>query len=225
MNGTYITAVRTGAASGVATRILARPDASTAGIIGAGVQAKTQLEAVAAVRPIREARVFDVIPEAADRYAAEMSEKLGIRVTRADTAEAAVRDMDVVCAASTSKTPVVLGAWLNPGAHINGVGSHSVDARELDTEAIVRSKVVVDTTDAALAEAGDLITPIQEGAITADHIHAELGDMITGKKPGRTSDQEITLFKSQGIAIQDVATAQLVYQKAKERGIGTEVNL
>jgi ornithine cyclodeaminase/alanine dehydrogenase len=225
MNGTYITAVRTGAASGVATRILARPDASTAGIIGAGVQAKTQLEAVAAVRPIREARVFDVIPEAADSYAAEMSEKLGIRVTRADTAEAAVRDMDVVCAASTSKTPVVLGAWLKPGAHINGVGSHSVDARELDTEAIVRSKVVVDTTDAALAEAGDLITPIQEGAITADHIHAELGDIITGTKPGRTSDQEITLFKSQGIAIQDVATAQLVYQKAKERGIGTEVNL
>jgi ornithine cyclodeaminase/alanine dehydrogenase len=225
MNGTYITAVRTGAASGVATRLLARDDAATAGIIGAGVQAKTQLEAVAAVRPIREARVYDVMPEAADRYAAEMSRQLGIPVLRAETAEGAVRDMDVICAASTSKTPVVLGAWLKPGAHINGVGSHSVDARELDTEAIVRSKVVVDTTDAALAEAGDLLDPIKEGAITADHIHAELGDIITGKKPGRVSDQEITLFKSQGIAIQDVATAQLVYRMAKERGIGVEVNL
>jgi ornithine cyclodeaminase/alanine dehydrogenase-like protein (mu-crystallin family) len=166
-----------------------------------------------------------VVPEAAEKYAAEMSERLGIRVARAETAEAAVRDMDIVCAASTSKTPVVLGTWLKPGAHINGVGSHSVDARELDTEAIVRATVVVDTVDAALAEAGDLLDPIKEGAITADHIHAELGDIITGKKPGRTSDQEITLFKSQGIAIQDVATAQLVYRKAKERGIGTEVDL
>jgi ornithine cyclodeaminase/alanine dehydrogenase len=225
MNGTYITAVRTGAASGVATRLLARADAATAGIIGAGVQAKTQLEAVCVVRPIREARVYDLMPEAADKYAAEMSDRLGIRVTRAESAEDAVRESDVVCAASTSKTPVVLGAWLRDGTHINGVGSHSVDARELDTEAIVRSKVVVDTIDAALAEAGDLLDPIKEGAITADHIHAELGDVITGKKPGRTSEQEITLFKSQGIAIQDVATAQLVYRMAKERGIGTEVNL
>jgi ornithine cyclodeaminase/alanine dehydrogenase len=225
MNGTYITAVRTGAVSGVATRLLARPDASTVGIIGAGVQAKTQLEAVCAVRPIREARVFDIVPEAAQRYAAELGERLAIPVTPAATAEEAVRDMDIVCAASTSKTPVVLGEWLREGAHINGVGSHSVDARELDTQAVVRSTVVVDTMDAALAEAADLLMPIDEGAITAEHIHAELGDVITGKKPGRTSDREITLFKSQGLAIQDVATAQLVYRKAKERGIGTEVNL
>jgi ornithine cyclodeaminase/alanine dehydrogenase len=225
MNGTYITAVRTGAVSGVATRLLARPDASTTGIIGAGVQAKTQLEAVCAVRPIREARVYDVVPAAAAAYASEMSERLGVAVRPAASAEEAVRDMDVICAASTSKTPVVLGDWLREGAHINGVGSHSVDARELDTQAVLRSKVVVDTLDAAMAEAGDLLIPIEEGAITRDHIHAELGDVITGKKPGRTSEQEITLFKSQGLAIQDVATAQLVYRMAKERGIGTEVNL
>ena len=225
MDGTYITAVRTGAASGIATRLLARPDASTAGIIGAGVQAKTQLEAVCAVRPIAEARVYDVVPDAAAAYASEMSERLGITVRPAASAEEAVRDMDVVCAASTSKTPVVLGDWLREGAHVNGVGSHSVDARELDTQAILRSKVVVDTMDAAMAEAADLLIPIEEGAITRDHIHAELGDVITGKKPGRTSEQEITLFKSQGLAIQDVATAQLVYRMAKERGIGTEVNL
>jgi ornithine cyclodeaminase/alanine dehydrogenase len=225
MNGTYITAVRTGAASGVATRLLARPDAATAGIIGAGVQAKTQLEAVCAVRPIREARVYDVVPAAAEQFAAELGGQLGIPVIPASTAEAAVRDMDVVCAASTSKTPVVFGDWLREGAHINGVGSHSVDARELDTRTIVRSTVVVDAIDAALAEAGDLLTPIAEGAITQDHIYAELGDIITGKKPGRTSDRQITLFKSQGLAIQDVATAQLVYRLAKARGIGTEVNL
>jgi ornithine cyclodeaminase/alanine dehydrogenase len=225
MNGTYITAVRTGAVSGVATRLLARPEAATVGIIGAGVQAKTQLEAVCAVRSISEARVFDVVPEAAARYAAEMSERLGVPVRPAAAAEEAVREMDVVCAASTSKTPVVLGDWLKEGAHINGVGSHSVDARELDTRTIVRSTVVVDTMDAAMAEAGDLLDPIAEGAVTEAHIRAELGDVITGKKPGRTSPREITLFKSQGLAIQDVATAQLVYRMARERGIGIEVSL
>ena len=119
----------------------------------------------------------------------------------------------------------MLGAWLKPGAHVNGVGSHSVDARELDTEAIVRSKVVGRYHRCRAGRGRRPAHPIKEGAITADHIYAELGDILTGKKPGRTSDQEITLFKSQGIAIQDVATAQLVYRMAKERGIGTEVNL
>jgi ornithine cyclodeaminase/alanine dehydrogenase len=225
MNGTYITAVRTGAAAGVATRYLAREDASTAGIIGAGVQAKSQLDAVCTVRPITSARVFDVVPEAAASFAAEMSERLGIHVEPAATPEEAVRGMDVVCTASTSKTPVVLGEWLKEGAHVNGIGSHSVDARELDTQVIVRSKVVVDTMDAAMAEAGDILTPIEEGAITQEHIHGELGDVVTGKIAGRSGPGEITLFKSQGLAIQDVATAQLVYRAAKERGIGVEAAL
>lgn len=225
MNGTYITAVRTGAAAGVATRYLARADAATAGIIGAGVQAKTQLEAVCAVRPITSARVYDVFPEAAAKFAVEMSARLGITVTAAATAEEAVRGADVICTASTSKTPVVLGEWLKAGAHINGIGSHSTDARELDTASVVRSRVIVDTMDAAMAEAGDILMPIAEGAITADHIAGELGDVITGKIPGRSSETEITLFKSQGLAIQDVATAQLVYKAAVAQGIGIEVNL
>lgn len=225
MNGTYITAVRTGAAAGVATRHLARASAASVGIIGAGVQAKTQLEAVCAVRPISSARVYDIFPEAAARFAAEMSERLGIPVLAVATAEEAVREMDVICTASTSKTPVVLGEWLKPGAHINGIGSHSTDARELDTQAVVRSTVVVDTMDAAMAEAGDLLMPIAEGAITQDHIHGELGDVITGKIPGRTGETEITLFKSQGLAIQDVATANLVFRAAVEKGIGVEVSL
>ena len=225
MNGTYITAVRTGAAAGVATRYLARAGAASAGIIGAGVQAKTQLEAVCAVRPISSARVYDIFPEAAAQFAAEMSERLGIPVLAVATAEEAVREMDVICTASTSKTPVVLGEWLKPGAHINGIGSHSTDARELDTQAVVRSTVVVDTMDAAMAEAGDLLMPIAEGAITQDHIHGELGDVITGKIPGRTGETEITLFKSQGLAIQDVATANLVFRAAVEKGIGIEVSL
>ncbi len=225
MNGTYITAVRTGAAAGVATRYLVRADAATAGIIGAGVQAKTQLEAVCAVRPITSARVYDVFPEAAAKFAVEMSARLGITVTAAATAEEAVRGADVICTASTSKTPVVLGEWLKPGAHINGIGSHSTDARELDTACVVRSRVIVDTIDAAMAEAGDILMPIAEGAITADHIAGELGDVITGKIPGRSSETEITLFKSQGLAIQDVATAQLVYKAAVAQGIGIQVNL
>lgn len=225
MNGTYITAVRTGAAAAVATRYLARADASTAGILGAGVQARTQLAAICAVRGITSARVHDVAPERAADFAREMAQSLGIDVVAVGSAEEAIRGSDIVCTASTAKTPVVNGDWLEDGAHINGVGSHSADARELDTRTVVRSKVVVDTLDAAMAEAGDLLIPIAEGAITEGHIYAELGDIVTAKKPGRVDEREITLFKSQGLAIQDVATAFLVYRLATERGIGTVVDL
>lgn len=225
MDGTFITAMRTGATSGVATKYLARADAVTAGIIGAGVQARTQLAAVCAVRPITSARVFSRSAERRAAFAEAMAAELGIDVSPVDSAEAAVRGSDVVCTASTSKTPVVVGEWFEPGAHINGVGSHSVDARELDAATVLRSKVVVDTMDAAMAEAGDLLMPIADGLITQDHITAALGEIVTGQKPGRESDSEITLFKSQGLAIQDVATAALVYRIANERGIGTRATL
>ena len=132
---------------------------------------------------------------------------------------------DVIIAASSAKTPVFDGEWLSPGAHINGVGSHAPTARELDTATVLKSKLVVDQREAALAEAGDVIIPINEGHITAEHIHAELGEVVAGQKEARTGTAEITLFKSVGLAIQDVATATRVYQLAKEKGVGTTLSL
>ncbi len=225
MDGTYITAVRTGAASGVATKYLATTDATTVAIIGAGVQARTQLAAVCEVRPITSARVYAPSEQHRQEYATEMSRVLGIDVTAAASAEDAVRGAAIVCTASTSKTPVLDGTWLEPGVHINCAGSHSPDARELDTTTVVRSTVVVDSRDAALAEAGDLMIPIASGDISEDHIRAELGEIVAGMKPGRTDPSEITLFKSQGLAIQDVATASLVFKRASEKGIGSQVDL
>ncbi|MEJ5199473.1 MAG: ornithine cyclodeaminase family protein [Anaerolineae bacterium] len=224
MDGAFLTAMRTGAASGVATKYLARADARVVGIFGAGIQARTQLMAMAAVRPIVEARVYDPLADHAAAFSREMSEALGIRVQPVAEPRAAVEGCDIIVAASTSKTPVFDGAWLAPGTHINGVGSHSPDARELDAQTIRQSKVVVDLRDAALAEAGDLIMPINAGEITADHIYADLGEIVTGK-PGRTDPGEITLFKSVGLAIQDVSTAVRVYELARQKGIGQEIPL
>jgi alanine dehydrogenase len=224
MDGAFLTAMRTGAASGAATKYLARPDAKVVGIFGAGIQARTQLMAMCAVRPIVEARVFDPVAELADKFCAELSAALGITVHRVTTARAAVEGCDIIVAASTSKTPVFDGQWIAPGTHINGVGSHSLDARELDSLTIQRSKVIVDLRSAALAEAGDLVTPINAGEITADQIYADLGEIVTGT-PGRTNADEITLFKSVGLAIQDVSTATKVYELARQKGIGQEISL
>jgi ornithine cyclodeaminase/alanine dehydrogenase-like protein (mu-crystallin family) len=153
-----------------------------------------------------------------------MAAALKITVRRVSDPREAVAGCDIVVTATTSKAPVFAGAWLEPGTHINGVGSHSLDAAELDTEAVRRARVVVDLRSAALAEAGDLVIPINAGELTADHIYAELGEIVAGK-PGRTDEQEITLFKSVGLAIQDVSAAIRVYQLARAKGIGQEVNL
>ncbi len=224
MDGAYLTAMRTGAASGVATKYLARPDARVVGIFGAGIQARTQLMAMVAVRPITAARVYDPRADLADAFCREMSQALGISCVAVAEPRAAVEGCDIIITASTSKTPVFDGQWLAPGTHINGVGSHSPDARELDSLTIRRSKVVVDLRSAALAEAGDLIIPINAGEITADHIRAELGEIVAGA-PGRSQADEITLFKSVGLAIQDVSTATRVYELARQKGIGQEIHL
>jgi ornithine cyclodeaminase/alanine dehydrogenase len=215
-----LTAMRTGAVSGVATRYLARPDAATVTVFGAGAQARTQLSAICAVRPIKRAFVVDPVSEAAQRYASEMTEQLNIPVEPAGDARAAVEMAGVVITAITAHEPLFDGNWLCPGVHINGIGSHSPGARELDTTVIQRAKVVTDQTAACLAEAGDLIVPIQEGTITEAHIHAQLGEIVAGLKPGRKADDEITLFKSVGLAIQDVAVAVQVFKKAQAAGIG-----
>ncbi len=224
MDGAFLTAMRTGAASGVATRRLARPDAKVVGLFGAGIQARTQLMAMCAVRPISEARVYDPVLEHANRFCRDMGDALGIAVRPATSARDAVEGCDIVITASTSKTPVFDGQWLASGTHINGVGSHSLDARELDSRTILRSKVIVDLRSAALAEAGDLVTPINAGEITADHIYADLGEIVTGA-PGRADAGEITLFKSVGLAIQDVSAAIKVYELARQKGIGQEISL
>jgi len=225
MDGGYLTAVRTGAASGVATKYLARSAGNlTAAIFGAGVQAKMQLWAVTEVRNIAKALVYDISAEAMDKFISEMNPKLKIEISKAASTEQML-GCDIICTATSSSTPLFDGSLLKGGTHINGIGSHSPDARELDTETIKRSLLVGDSFEACIKEAGDMMIPLKEGAITESHFYGELGEIITGKKQGRTDDKQITLFKSNGLAIQDAATAKLVYQKAMDAGIGMQVEI
>jgi alanine dehydrogenase len=198
MDGRLITEVRTAAVSAVATQHLASPDASILAIIGSGVQARSHLEALRLVRNFREVRVWS------PRRAAAFAKEHGVRA--AASAEEAVRGADVVVTATTSPTPVLSGGWLSPGAHINAVGAPRPDWRELDDEVLGRSLVYVDSREAALEESGDVIA--------AGEIFAEIGEVVSGARPGRRSAEEITLFKSLGLAVEDVATAELVYHKA-----------
>jgi ornithine cyclodeaminase/alanine dehydrogenase len=225
MDGGYLTAVRTGAVSGLATKYLARQeDGQIAAIFGAGVQAQMQLWGVCEARNVSNAIVYDVMPGAASRFATEMGKKLGIPVEASEKPEALLA-ADIICTATTSVHPIFDGTFVKEGTHINGIGSHSPGARELDTAIIKRSLLIADSREACLHEAGDIMIPIEEGAITAEHIHAELGEIVTGKKLGRTSGKQITIFKSNGLAIQDVAAAKLVYDRAKAKGIGKEAEI
>jgi len=226
MDGEYFTAVRTGAASGVATKYLARNDkGQKAGIFGAGVQGKKQLWAMAIARDLAKAYVYDIVDASATRFIEEMSIKLNLEVVKADSPEHILEETDIICTATSSPTPIFDGNKVREGTHINSVGSHMPNVRELDTAIIKRSKIIADSYEACLNEAGDIMIPIHEGAIDKSHLYAELGEIIIGKKPSRANDREITLFKSNGLAIQDVATAKLVYDKAVQAGIGTEVEL
>ncbi|MEX0804975.1 MAG: ornithine cyclodeaminase family protein, partial [Candidatus Binatia bacterium] len=215
----------TGAASGVATKYLARRNSSRVGLLGSGIQAQTQLQAMCAVRPIKLAKVFSPTSDHRASFAKRMAAKLGIEVIPVTKPEEAVRESDIVIAASAAKTPIMSGNWLMPGTHVNGIGSHTPDARELDENTIKRSKIVVDSMEAALREAGDLLIPIANGIVNQEHIFGELGELVLGKKAGRINEDEITLFKSQGLAIEDISTAKLVYQKAKAAGKGMELHI
>lgn len=226
MDGGYLTAIRTGAVSGVATKYLARKDkGQKVGIFGAGVQGKAQLWAMAVTRDITKAYVYDSIEAAIPKFIEEMSTRLGLEVVKATSPEQILEEADIICTTTTSPTPLFDGSKVREGTHINGIGSHTPNARELDTAIIKRAKVVADSYEACLKEAGDIIIPINEGAIDKSHMYAELGEVVTGKKPARVNDKEITLFKSNGLAIQDVATAKLVYDKAVQAKIGAEVVL
>jgi ornithine cyclodeaminase/alanine dehydrogenase len=225
MDGGYLTAVRTGAVSGLATKYLARDEpAQTAGIFGAGVQAKMQLWGVYEARKIVKAMVYDKFPEAAQNFAEEMGKKLNIPIDIASDPEDLLQ-ADIICTATSSPTPIFEGSKVKEGAHINGIGSHTPNARELDTTIVKRSLFIADSREGCLSEAGDIMIPIQNGELTPDHIHAELGEIINGRKTGRTSPGQITLFKSNGLAIQDAATAKLVYDMAVKNGIGKEADI
>jgi ornithine cyclodeaminase/alanine dehydrogenase-like protein (mu-crystallin family) len=225
MDAASITAIRTAAVSGVATKLLARQDARSVAILGSGVQGHTHVDAMMAARPFERVVVWSRNTEHARTLAASATKKHGVAVTTAPTAEAAVREADVVCTVTASREPVLQGQWLRPGTHLNVVGASIPTAREIDTDAVKRSRVFVDRRESALAEAGDLLIPIQEGAVTAAHIGPELGELIVGSAQGRASDAEITLFKSLGIAVEDLASAHYLYDSAKQEGSGTWVEL
>ncbi|MFZ5823613.1 MAG: ornithine cyclodeaminase family protein [Bacillota bacterium] len=224
MDATAVTAIRTGAVSGVATRALARADAGDLAIIGSGVQAAVHLEAMLHARPIRRVRVWSRTPAKARAFAERASARHGIRVEPMESAEAAVRGADLICTTTSAKEPVLRGEWIAPGAHINAAGSSVATARELDTAAVVRSSLFVDRRESTVNEAGDFLFPKREGAVTDEHIRAELGEVLLGKAPGRRSAEEVTLFKSLGLAVEDLAAAEYVYQQALAKDRGTWVD-
>ena len=227
MDGTYLTALRTGAASGAATDLLARKDAGVAAIFGAGAQGRTQLLAVCEVRDIERAWVYDVNPQAAERYAQEMGGKARIPADLrvASSPAEAIREADVICTATTSNAPVFADRDLKPGVHVNAVGSFTPEMQEIPEETVGRARIVVGSREASLAETGDLIIPIRKGLITADDIYAELGEIAAGTKPGRDTAEEITLFKSVGNAVQDVSVARRVMEEAQRLGLGIETDI
>ncbi len=213
--------LRTGAASALATKYLAGPNASVVGIIGTGWQARSQLVATSKVRPVALVNVYSRDPARRSAFAEEMIRELGAEVTTADSAQEAVEGTDIVITATTSRDPVLLGAWLRPGVHINAIGSNWASKREIDTEVVRRSdRIVVDDLEQAKIEAGDLLGPIDEGLLDWERV-VELGQLVTGEVVGRTSAAQITLFESQGIALEDVATMKLAFDRARAAGIGS----
>jgi ornithine cyclodeaminase len=220
IDATSITAIRTAAASGVATKLLAREDAGDLAIIGSGTQARTHLEAMRVARKLRRVRVASKDLGRARAFAERQSRKHGIEVEAVASAKEAVEGADLICTTTSSKDPVVLGEWIAPGAHINAVGSSVPSARELDTAAVARARLYVDRRESTLNEAGDFLIPKKEGAIGDDHIVGEIGEILTGKVRRRRSPEDVTLFKSLGIAVEDVASARHIYEKAKAAGTG-----
>jgi ornithine cyclodeaminase len=223
LDASAITAIRTAAVSGLATRLLARPNAAELAILGAGVQALTHLEAMLAVRPITRVRVWTRTPENARRFAQRAARQHGITVEAMERPEDAVRGADVICTVTASREPVLRGEWLAPGVHINAAGSSVPAARELDSAAVARARLFVDRRESTLNEAGDFLTPKKEGVFGDDHILGEIGDLVLQRIVGRQSPQDITLFKSLGIGVEDVASARFIYRKALTAKAGTAV--
>ncbi len=226
LEGGSLTAIRTGAVSGLATDLLARPNSRALAVFGSGVQARTQAEAVCRVRPIETLWICNPSVEKAEEMASQISgiDPFPTDVRPVRSSCEALASADIVCTATTSRTPVFCDAELQPGTHINAVGSYQPHVREIPAETVRRAYVAVDRREAALEEAGDLIQPIEQGLITPQHIQCELGDLLLGANAGRPSDDRITLFKSVGLAVQDTAAAQAVLASARRQGFGANID-
>lgn len=222
--GGFLTAWRTGAASGAATDLLALPTAGSAAVFGAGIQARTQILAIAAVRPLETIRVYAPTRSRLLEFVNAISSEVQAEVVAADSPQEALQDAHVICAATTSMAPVFAGNLVSAGCHVNGVGSYTLEMREVDAELVARSRVFVDSLVAAGAEAGDLVQAEREG-LTSSENWTELGDVVENPARGRRDESEITFFKSIGVAIQDLAAAQLALERARELGLGTELDL
>jgi len=220
-----ITAVRTAATSGVATRLLASKDARKLSILGSGIQARAHLDAMLAVRNIKKVSVWSRTAENARRFVEQAHHRHDVSINIADTVAAAVAQADIICTTTSAPEPVLLGKWISPGTHINAVGSSVSFTRELDTAAMVNGRLFVDRRESTLNEAGDFLFPKKEGALGDDHILGEIGELLLGTATGRKSPTDITIFKSLGLAIEDVASAAYIYRQAKAKGAGTLVEL
>jgi ornithine cyclodeaminase len=225
LDASEVTATRTAAVSAVATRLLAREDAGDLAILGAGVQARSHLEAMICARKVRRVRVFSRSRSSAETFAAHALRRHGIRVEAVDSARAAVEGADLVCTTTSSSVPILLGDWIAPGAHINAAGACTKNARELDSTAVLRSRLYVDRRESAQNEAGDFLIPKSEGLFGDDHIRGEIGELLVGACAGRRTSEEITLFKSLGIAVEDLAVASHLDRLAREQGLGVQVEL
>jgi len=225
IDGSCITAIRTAAVSAVATRVLARADAGDLAILGSGVQAMTHLEAMAVVRPLRRVRAWSRNSEHARAFASRAEARLGLAVEVAASGREAVEGADLVCTATSSRRPVLEGAWLAPGVHVNAVGACARDARELDTAAVAGARFYVDRRESALHEAGDLLIAREEGAVGDSHIAAELGEVLIGRAAGRRDPGERTVFESLGLAVEDLAAAHHVWRKAEASNRGVQIEL
>lgn len=225
VDASAITAIRTAAVSGVATQALARKDASDLTIMGSGVQAQSHLAAMLVARKIDRVRVWSRNYQSAKAFAEHAGRRHDISIVAVEDRREAVEGADIICTTTASPTPVLPGDWIQPGAHINAVGSSVAFTRELDTAAIVRSKLFVDRRESTLNEAGDFLIPKKEGAINDDHIRGEVGEVLLGHARGRESNDEITLFKSLGLGVEDVASAHHVYTKAIKQNLGLGVEL
>jgi ornithine cyclodeaminase/alanine dehydrogenase len=225
IDGVYLTGIRTGAASAVATKYLSREESRNLGIIGTGVQAGFHLRAILAVRAIEICYLFDKIQERARRFAGEYSKKLGVHLEVLSSADEVVGKSDVVVTTTTSVTPVFSGSSLSEGTHLNVIGAFTPETREVDSETVKKACLFVDSYEGALSEAGDLLIPMGEGVISRQDIRAELSEVVTGIMPGRTTEDEITLFKSVGFALEDAAVARLAYDRARGKGLGTHIEV
>jgi ornithine cyclodeaminase len=224
LDGTFVTAWRTGAASGAATDLLARKDARVGALFGCGAQARTQILAIDAVRSLKTIRVYDPAAGAAARFIEEMAPQVKATLVRAADPREAAEGADVICTATTSATPVFEGNCLTPGVHVNGVGSFTPRMQEVDIWTVERSSVFVDSRQAALTEAGDLIIATRAG-VTEPGVWTEIGDVVSGSKPGRTAEDQITFFKSVGVAVQDIAASTLALERATQLGLGRTVEV